>query len=85
MACMDSYGYEGESAVKDIYLLNFQTLKLYSQQDHCISHIYRELLCPGRTGWGGAGDYRHPFQYWKMGNGQQMLQWNWKTSIIDLS
>lgn len=52
MACMDSYGYEGESAAKDICLLNFQTLKLYSLQDHCISHYIGDyyVQVDGRDG-----------------------------------
>ena len=40
---MDSYGYEGEeSGARDICLVDFQTLELYSLQEHYISHYIRD-------------------------------------------
>lgn len=40
---MDSYGYEGEeSGARDVCLVDFQTLELYSLQEHYISHYIRD-------------------------------------------
>ena len=40
---MDCYGYEGEeSGARDICLVDFQTLELYSLQEHYISHYIRD-------------------------------------------
>ena len=40
---MDSYGYEGEeSGARDICLVDFQTLELYSLQEHYIAHYIRD-------------------------------------------
>ena len=50
---MDSYGYEGEeSGARDICLVDFQTLELYSLQEHYISHYIRDyyVQVDGRDG-----------------------------------
>ena len=50
---MDSYGEEGEeSGVKDTCLVDFQTLELYSLQEHYISHYIRDyyVQIDGRDG-----------------------------------
>lgn len=40
---MDCYGYEGEeSGARDICLVDFQTLELYSLQEHYIAHYIRD-------------------------------------------
>lgn len=40
---MDSYGYEGEkSGARDVCLVDFKTLELYSLQEHYISHYIRD-------------------------------------------
>ena len=50
---MDCYGYEGEeSGARDICLVDFQTLELYSLQEHYISHYIRDyhVQVDGRDG-----------------------------------
>ncbi len=50
---MDSYGEEGEkSGARDVCLVDFQTLELYSLQEHYISHYIRDyyVQIDGRDG-----------------------------------
>ena len=50
---MESYGDEGkESGAKDVCLVDFQTLELYSLQEHYISHYIRDyyVQIDGRDG-----------------------------------
>ena len=50
---MDSYGGEGEeSGARDVCLVDFQTLELYSLQEHYISHYIRDyyVQIDGRDG-----------------------------------
>ena len=50
---MDSYGEEGkESGAKDVCLVDFQTLELYSLEEHYISHYIRDyyVQIDGRDG-----------------------------------
>lgn len=50
---MDSYGEKGEdSGAKDVCLVDFQTLVLYSLQEHYISHYIRDyyVQIDGRDG-----------------------------------
>ena len=50
---MDSYGYEGEeSGARDVCMVDFQTLELYSLQEHYISHYIRDyyVQIDGRDG-----------------------------------
>ncbi|MDO4275110.1 MAG: hypothetical protein Q4D16_15685 [Eubacteriales bacterium] len=43
IAAMESYGYENEKAApKDLCIVDFQTLELYSLQEHNISHFIRD-------------------------------------------
>ncbi|WP_251386777.1 hypothetical protein [Mediterraneibacter agrestimuris] len=50
---MDSCGYEGEETdAKDICMVDFKTLELYSLQEHYISHYIRDyyVQVDGRDG-----------------------------------